>query len=157
DGLWHLDPALAPTLDERNALWLEAPLLPEDPIAHGALARSIRTPIALGESYRTCFELAPFFRENAMQIVQPDLGRSRITEGMRFAAISPAIVPHVSIALGPQIAAAIHFAAALENCCLCEFNPRVLEIANRFLVTPIRMEGPSYVTPRNPGLGIEMF
>ena len=125
DGLWHLDPAL----DERNALWLECPLLPEDPIAHGALARSIRTPIALGESYRTWFELAPFFREGAMKIVQPDPGRSGITEGIRIAAMSPAIVPHVSIALGPQIAAAI------------------LEAVNRFLVSPLRMEGAAYVTP----------
>jgi len=156
DGLWHIDPAMAPSLDDRNALWLEAPLLPEDPIAHGQLARSIRTPIALGESYRSCFELAPFFRENAMQIVQPDLGRSGITEGMRIAAISPAIVPHVSIALGPQIAAAIHFAAALENCSLCEFNPRVLEVANRFLVSPLAMDGAAYVIPQGPGLGIEM-
>ncbi len=156
DGLWHMDPAQAPSLDERNALWLEAPLLPEDPIAHGALARSIRTPIALGESYRTCFELAPFFRENAMRIVQPDLGRSGITEGMRIAAISPAIVPHVSIALGPQIAAAIHFAAALDNCALCEYNPRVLEVANRFLKSPLRLQGAAYAVPQGPGLGIEM-
>lgn len=157
DGLWHLDPALAPSLDERGALWLEAPLLPEDPIAHGILARSIRTPIALGESYRTCFELAPFFREGAMKIVQPDLGRSGITEGMRIAALSETIVPHVSIALGPQIAAAIHFAAAIENCALCEFNPRVLEVANRFLAAPLRLEGAAYVVPQGPGLGIEMI
>ena len=74
-----------------------------------------------------------------------------------LSAISPAIVPHVSIALGPQIAAAIHFAAALENCTLCEFNPRVLEVANRFLVAPLTMEGASYVTPKGPGLGIEML
>ena len=91
-----------------------------------------------------------------MKIVQPDLGRSGIAEGLRIAAMSPEIDPQVSIALGPQIAAAIHFAAALENCSLCEFNPRVLEVANQFQVVPLRLECAAYVVPQEPGLGIEM-
>ena len=78
DALWRLDAttaaALSRQLEERNALWLEAPLLPEDSIAHGELARRIKTPLALGESYRTTYEMAPFFREKAVQFAQPDLG-----------------------------------------------------------------------------------
>src|SRR5579864_5280104 len=70
DALWRLSPEDAvdfgSELDRRNALWLEAPLAPEDPLAHAALARAIRTPLALGESYRTHFELAPFFRLQAL-------------------------------------------------------------------------------------------
>ena len=48
DALWRLDAttaaALSRQLEERNALWLEAPLLPEDSIAHGELARRIEQP-----------------------------------------------------------------------------------------------------------------
>jgi L-alanine-DL-glutamate epimerase-like enolase superfamily enzyme len=65
-------------------------------------------------------------------------------------------VPHVSIALGPQIAAAVHFAAAVPNCPMLEFNPNVVETANRYLETPLRMDGAAYVVPEGPGLGVSI-
>ncbi|HWB96822.1 MAG TPA: mandelate racemase/muconate lactonizing enzyme family protein, partial [Bryobacteraceae bacterium] len=162
DALWRLTdagaPELAAELDKRGVRWLEAPLAPESARAHGRLAASIRVPVAIGESYRTLFELEPFFEAKAMRIVQPDLGRTGITEGLRIAGatweLGLEVVPHVSIALGPQIAAAIHFAASLANCPVLEFNPTVLETANRHLLDPIVMEGPAYKVPDGPGLGI---
>ena len=55
DALWRLDPASALAigrrLDQRSALWLEAPLPPEDALAHGELAGALATALALGESY----------------------------------------------------------------------------------------------------------
>ena len=164
DALWRLTDETAyrfgRELDERQALFLECPLPPEDAVAHGGLARSIRTPIAIGESYRTRFELGPFFRNQAMRYVQPDLGRTGITEGLVIADLARqhdvAVVPHVSIAMGPQIAAAIHFAAAQSNCPMLEYNPAVLSTANRFLVDPLRVEDGSYCVPTGPGLGVEM-
>jgi D-galactarolactone cycloisomerase len=164
DALWRFTPEtaleLAPELAARNVLWLEAPLAPEGATAHGALAAAIKTPIAIGESYRTLFELDPFFAANAMKIVQPDLGRTGITEALRIARAAEArglaVIPHVSIALGPQIAAAIHFAASIPNCPMLEFNPNVLTVANRFLEDPIGMDGTNYVVPGAPGLGANM-
>jgi D-galactarolactone cycloisomerase len=162
DGLWRftLETALdlAPELAKRNVLWFEAPLAPESAQAHGALAAAITTPLAIGESYRTVFELDPFFAAQAMKIVQPDLGRTGITEGLHIARAAAAqgltVIPHVSIALGPQIAAAIHFAAAIPNCPMLEFNPGVLKMANGFLEEPLRMDGENYVVPDAPGLGV---
>jgi D-galactarolactone cycloisomerase len=164
DALWRLTPEtavkLAPELASRNIAWLEAPLAPESAEAHGALAAAIKTPIAIGESYRTLFELDPFFAAHAMKIVQPDLGRTGITEGLRIARAAEArgltVIPHVSIALGPQLAAAIHFAAAIPNCPLLEFNPNVLKVANQFLAEPIQMEAANYLVPAGPGLGVNM-
>ena len=151
---------LARQLDERNALWLEAPFLPEDPIAHGGLARGIKTPLALGESYRTTYEMAPFFREKAVRFAQPDLGRTGITEARRIATQAEEhgadVVPHVSIALAPQIAAAIHFAAATPGCSLLEFNPNVLAIANRYVDEPLEVRGAKYAVPKRPGLGVDI-
>lgn len=160
DALWRLTPEtaleLAPHLEQRGVRWLEAPLPPENALAHAALAAAIETPIAIGESYRTLFELDPFFAARAMKIVQPDLGRTGITEALRIARAAIArgltVIPHVSIALGPQIAAAIHFAASIPNCPMLEFNPNVLKIANRFLTEPIRIEGENYVVPEAAGL-----
>jgi D-galactarolactone cycloisomerase len=157
DALWRLTPGTAVEFDRPGTLWLEAPLAPEDVDAHAALAARIKTPLALGESYRTRYEMAPFFRAGAVGVYQPDLGRTGITEGLRLAAISPApVVPHISIAFGPQLGAALQFAAAVGNCSLAEYNPQVLAVANRFLASPILLEGENYVVPDGPGLGIEL-
>ncbi len=164
DALWRLTPedavAFGHALDGMNALWLEAPLAPEDAPAHAALARAISTPLAIGESYRTRYEMTPFFREGGLRYVQPDLGRCGLTEGLRIAKLAEergiAVVPHLSIAMGPQIAAAIHFAAAVPNCELLEFNPNVLEVANGFLADPMTCAGGWYRVPAGPGLGADV-
>jgi galactonate dehydratase len=164
DALWRLTPqsalGLAPELESRSALWLEAPLAPESAREHGELAAAIRTPLAIGESYRTLFELTPFLDAHAMRIIQPDLGRTGITEGLRIARAAEAlgldVVPHISIALGPQIAAAIHFAASIPNCPLLEYNPNVLSVANKRLSDLISLDGAAYKVPDGPGLGVTM-
>lgn len=154
DALWHVDPERASELDACEALWLECPLVPDDVEGHRRLARGIRTPIALGESYRTCAELRPFL--DVATYLQPDLGRSGITESLRIAGLGRTVVPHVSVALGPQIAAAVHFAASVPNCQLCEYNPRIVEVANRFLHNPLLISGAEWVVPGGPGLGVEI-
>jgi galactonate dehydratase len=163
DALWRLTPESAipfeAELATRSARWLEAPLAPESARRHGELAQAVQTPIALGESYRTLFELEPFFEAGAMRIVQPDLGRTGITEGLRIAREAARrgleVIPHVSIALGPQLAAAIHFAAAAPNCPILEFNPSVLSTANQYLHEPLRFEDACYIVPKGPGLGVQ--
>ncbi|MEK0444684.1 MAG: hypothetical protein RLZZ399_5 [Verrucomicrobiota bacterium] len=157
DALWHLPPesavAMGRELDARNARWLECPLYPEEIEAHASLATSIQTPLAVGESYRSLHELRPFFP--IAKILQPDLGRCGITGSMRIAEAFPGeVIPHLSIAMGPQIAAALHFAAAASQCTLCEFNPNVLHTANAFLRDPLLREGSHYQIPQAPGLGI---
>ena len=163
DALWRLTPEsaryLAPELEHREVMFLESPLAPESALLHGALARDIRTPLALGESYRTVFELEPFFGAFAMKTVQPDLGRTGITEGLRIVAAARqhgvSVIPHVSIAMGPQLAAAIHFAAA-TGCQLLEFNPSVVTMANRYLRQAIQVKDGCYLVPEGPGLGIDL-
>jgi galactonate dehydratase len=157
DGLWHLPAgeaiAMGHDLDARRAQWLECPLWPEDVAGHQALAAAIATPLAVGESYRTLAEMQPFFGSAGR--LQPDLGRCGITGFMRIAAaFQGPLSPHVSIAMGPQIAAAIHVAAAAAHCDLCEYNPTVLDTANAFLAEPLRVVDGRYAVPQAPGLGI---
>jgi D-galactarolactone cycloisomerase len=158
DGLWHLPPddavGMARELDRRGCRWLECPFYPDEIEAHARLAAVIKTPLAVGESYRTRREMEPFFAVAGM--LQPDLGRCGITGTLDIAgAFGGQIVPHVSIAMGPQIAAAIHVAAALEHCPMCEFNPNILHMANTFLREPLVREQAAYRVPTGPGLGIE--
>ena len=90
----------------------------------------------------------------------PDLGRCGISEALGWSRVAGEseieVVPHVSIAMGPQIAGGLHFSAAAPNCPLVEYNPKVLETANRFLKEPIVMERASYGLPTGAGLGAEM-
>lgn len=161
DALWRLDGSSARDfgreLDERDALWLECPLPPESPADHARLATEIRTPIALGESYRSCHEMSPFLACRCVRWLQPDLGRWGITEAVRLvreAGTGVEIAPHISIAMGPQIAAALHFCSSSRNVRLAEYNPAVLSVANRFLDQPLEVEGAEYVLPGGAGLGI---
>ncbi|MBY0373798.1 MAG: mandelate racemase/muconate lactonizing enzyme family protein [Bryobacteraceae bacterium] len=155
DCLWRLRwPESREFLDElarRNPRWVEAPFQPDDREAHEAVFA--RYPIALGESYRTRAEMGWFAPR--VQVLQPDLGRAGITETLRMAEFGVPIVPHVSIAMGPQIAAAIHVSAAL-GARYCEFNPAVLAMANRFSDPSIAMETAAYRVPEAPGLGLEI-
>jgi D-galactarolactone cycloisomerase len=162
DALWRFDAARAVRigreLDARSAGWFEAPLKPEDVAGHARLAASIETPVAIGESYRTRWEMQPFFAAGAVEVFQPDLGRSGITEGMKLAAMAELyhvpVAIHVSIGLGVQIAAALHFAAAVPNLIYVECNPQVWRVAEEMLIGSLPIGAGSIGIPDEPGLGI---
>lgn len=162
DALWRLDPDTAPAfcrlMERFEPLFLECPFPPEEEQWHVDLAGATSIPIAAGESYRTRYEVRRLLESRAIRYLQPDLGRSGITEGLRLAAMArdcgAHIVPHVSIAQAPQLAAAIHFAAAVSACSMLEFNPTVLHAANQFAEQSIELRGGSYLVPSGPGLGV---
>ncbi len=164
DALWRFDAAQAVSigkqLDTRSAGWFEAPLKPEDVAGHARLAASIETPVAIGESYRTRWEMQPFFIAGAVEIFQPDIGRSGITEGMKLAAMAELYnVPlaiHISIGLGVQIAAALHFAASVPNLFYVEYNPQVWRVAEEMSVSSLPVGAGTIGIPDGPGLGIEI-
>src|SRR5262249_17495119 len=148
-------PRFAEALSARHAGWLEAPLMPEDVAGHARLAHRTRVPIAIGESYRTRYEMRPFFERGAVGVLQPDLGRSGITESRKLAVLADTfhvpIAPHVSIGLGPQLAAGLHLSAATTNLACLEVNPRVQDVANRFLRTPLPTGVAHLFPPERPG------
>ncbi|MGD0124010.1 MAG: mandelate racemase/muconate lactonizing enzyme family protein [Terriglobia bacterium] len=160
DALWRLDPFTARELCRRlnGIMFLECPFPPEEAEWHIDLARSTDVPLAIGESYRTRYELRRLLECDAVRFLQPDLGRSGLTEGMRIADLARShgvkIVPHVSIAQAPQLAAAIHFAAAQSEASLLEFNPTILDAANQFLASPLEVRDGCYLVPSGPGLGV---
>ena len=164
DALWRLDEAravrFAQELAPSDVLWLEAPLVPEDVRGHARLARRSPIPIALGECYRTRFEILPFFERGAVGVLQPDLGRSGITEARKLAVLADTyhvpVAPHVSIGLGPQIAAAVHAAAAIPNLLLLECNPSVFEQSARVTRGALEWTVAGVRVPPQPGLGVEI-
>ncbi|AMY09423.1 D-galactonate dehydratase [Luteitalea pratensis] len=164
DALWRLDETralrFAHALAAFDVLWLEAPLAPEDVRGHARLARRSPVRLALGESYRTRFEVLPYFERGAIGVLQPDLGRSGITEARKLAVLADThqvpVAPHVSIGLGPQIAAAIHFAAATPNLLLLECNPGVFELSARLAHDALEWSVAGVPVGREPGLGVRI-
>jgi D-galactarolactone cycloisomerase len=164
DVLWRMEPAEAVRfgreLDSRKATWLEAPLKPEDVNGHARLAASIDTSIAIGECWRTRWEMKPFFDAGAVEVFQPDIGRSGITEGMKLCALAELynipVAFHISIGLGVQIAAALHVAASIPNLMLVECNPKVWQVAEQLLKASLPVGAGIVGIPDGVGLGIEI-
>jgi len=164
DALWRFDLARAVKigrqLDARDAGWFEAPLKPEDVAGHARLAESAETPVAIGESYRTRWETQPFFAAGAVEVFQPGIGRSGVTEGMKLAALAELhqtpIAFHVSIGLGVQIAAALHVAASIPNLMFVECNPKVWQVAEALLTTSLPVGAGVVGIPEGAGLGVEI-
>jgi galactonate dehydratase len=164
DALWRLNRQsalrFARELDACNVGWLEAPLAPEDVAGHRDLARLSPIRIAVGESYRTSYEIMPFLEARAVQVLQPDIGRCGVTEGNHMASLARSfhisMAPHISIGLGPQIAAAIQCSASWSNLEYVECNPQIYIIAERFQTENLGFSSTAVEVADRPGLGIEM-
>jgi galactonate dehydratase len=164
DALWRLNledaMEFARMVADFDAFWLEAPLVSEDVHGHQKLAAASPVRIAIGESYRTRYEIAPFFETHAMHVLQPDIGRCGITEGMHLSTMAASaglrIAPHISIGMGPQIAAALHCAANWKHLDYVECNPQIYAIAGQFQSVVFKMSASTITVPDLPGLGIAL-
>jgi galactonate dehydratase len=164
DVLWKYDTnsalRLGRLLETAGALWLEAPVEPEDVAGNSSLARALDLPIANGETLRTRLEFRPWLEQRAIDIAQPDIGRCGLTEGLAVIELAETFhVPvalHMGMASAVMIAATLQAAAASPHVGLIEYQPVVLEAANQLLTTPLRCEAGRMKVPAGPGLGIEL-
>jgi L-alanine-DL-glutamate epimerase-like enolase superfamily enzyme len=158
---WRLRPSwdfsFERQIDQRGPLWLANPLPPEDPFAHGRLSKAMCTPLALGECYHTHYELAPFFHELAVGVLQVDLGRCGLSEAFRMAETARnrniPVVVRVGATVGPQLAAALQFAASAPDRRV-EYNRGRLKATNAVLTSPIELKQGKYQVTAAAGLGI---
>lgn len=151
---------LADGLARLGCWFLEAPLAPEDEAGHAALVRRSALPIAVGETLRNRFEFERWTRERSLDIAQPDVGRTGITEAMAIAELCAArhvpVAPHHSVGLGVALAAGVHFSASVSDLLAFEYQPTTAEVAQRILATPFVPDPASYRVPSGTGLGIEV-
>lgn len=151
---------LARQLEALDTAVLEAPINPEDLEAHVQLAAAVSIPIAIGETERTRYQFRPWLVQRGADLLQPDVGRTGISELVKIARMAEAfnipVAPHLSVGLGGCIAASIHAAAALPNLWMLEFQPPVFELANALLETPLVCAEGQYHLPSGPGLGIQI-
>jgi L-alanine-DL-glutamate epimerase-like enolase superfamily enzyme len=164
DWFWKYDRSDALRLgriaDELRLAWIESPLDPEDIAGHAALAQALDTPIAVGEPLRTTRQFLEWCRHEALDIAQPDILRTGITEGKKIADLVHAhhrtIAPHSSIFLGTGTAATWHLSAAIPNFRVQEHQPPSFEITNRFIEPAMQVVHGELVVPLGPGLGVSV-
>jgi L-alanine-DL-glutamate epimerase-like enolase superfamily enzyme len=147
-------------LDELNAAWFESPIDPEDVAGHSQLAKSIKTPLAIGEPLRTVREFEPWLQQKAMQIAQPDIVRCGITGGQKIIKqclkYGLQIAPHIGVCTAIGVAATWHVTSVITNAASQEHQLDMFETANKVLNTPLEVEGGQAIVPTRIGLGISV-
>jgi galactonate dehydratase len=143
-----------------NVEWMESPLPPELIAEHAALAESVEIPLAVGEPLRTRFQFQDWFDRRALDVAQPDIARSGISESQRICDLAAArkipVAFHLGVCLGIGIAATWQLAAATRGYTILEHQPPMLELSNQFLTEPLHMEAGQAVLPDKPGLGVDV-
>jgi len=146
-------------LEPYRPYFVEAPCQPEDIEGQAHVGAAIRVPLALGEEWRTVYEVRPRLERRAMSILQPEIGHTGISQFMQIARMANAfhvkVIPHASIGIGIFQAASLHAAAALPNCPMHEYQHSVFDRNLAYVKTDMRCEAGAFVLPQGPGLGIE--
>ncbi|MGZ8344210.1 MAG: galactonate dehydratase [Allosphingosinicella sp.] len=157
---------LAKALEPLGLLFIEEPVLSENPEGLAQLAQLVSTPIALGERLHSRWDFKPFFEAGAVDIIQPDLSHcGGILEGRRIAAMAEAydvaVAPHCP--LGPlALAACLQVAATAPNVALQEMSLGIHYNVGGDLYTFCKDPAPLTATdgwlavPTGPGLGIDI-
>jgi galactonate dehydratase len=157
---------LAKALEPLGLLFIEEPLLSENPEGLAQLAQLVSTPIALGERLHSRWDFKPFFEAGAVDIIQPDLSHcGGILEGRRIAAMAEAydvaVAPHCP--LGPlALAACLQVAATAPNVALQEMSIGIHYNVGGDLYTfckdpvPLTATDGWLAVPQGPGLGVDI-
>lgn len=165
DGHWMYDRATALSLgrayEGEGVAWLEAPLDPADLRGHAELARALDLPIAIGEVEQTRTQFLEILERGAADILQPDVGRAGgLTESRRIAALAETfnipVAPHHGIGAGPLVVAGLHFAAAIPNFVVLEYQDLMHLTMAELVDRPPKLVDGFLQVPDAPGLGIDV-
>jgi L-alanine-DL-glutamate epimerase-like enolase superfamily enzyme len=149
-------------LEAEGVYWFEEPVAPDNLDGYSRLAHAFSMPVAGGESEFTRWAFKELLVREAIDIVQPDLGRcGGFTEGRKIAALASAfdvpVAPHSGASSAVAIAAAIQWAAALPNMLTFEWMYPENPLREELLVEPLAPMRDGFVdVSQKPGLGIEI-
>lgn len=157
---------LARLLEPLGLLFMEEPLLSENPEGLAQLAQLSSTPIALGERLYSRWDFKPFLMSGAVDIIQPDLSHAGgLSECRRIAALAEtfdvAVAPHCP--LGPiALAACLQLAACTPNVVLQEMSLGIHYNQGHDLYSYVTDAAPLTAIdgflpiPTAPGLGVDI-
>jgi galactonate dehydratase len=145
-------------LEPHNLYFAEAPCQPEDIEGQSRVATSIGVPLALGEEWRTVYEVRPRLEARVCGIIQPEIGHTGITQFARIAQMAQAfhvrIIPHASISAGIFMAASLQATAALQRVPYHEYQHSIFDRNLAFTDCDMACAAGHYTVPSGPGLGV---
>jgi L-alanine-DL-glutamate epimerase-like enolase superfamily enzyme len=148
-------------MEAQKLYWIEEPVATDDIDGSARVADALATPIAGYETEMGLYGFRQLIDRGAVDIVQPDIAWSGgFSEGRRIAAYAQAhhkmVAPH-AFAGAVLLVASLHFAAAIPNAMLLEWDQNPNALRDELLKEPLRLENDGTVRPpERPGLGIEL-
>jgi L-alanine-DL-glutamate epimerase-like enolase superfamily enzyme len=148
-------------MEPHKLYWIEEPVATDDIDGSARVADALATPIAGYETEVGLYGFRQLIDRCAVDIVQPDIAWSGgFSEGRRIAAYAQAhhrmVAPH-AFAGAVLLVASLHFAAAIPNGLLLEWDQNPNALRDELLKEPLRLESDGAVRlPELPGLGIEL-
>ncbi|MCK8782300.1 mandelate racemase/muconate lactonizing enzyme family protein [Rhizobium sp. NTR19] len=145
---------------EPYGLWFaEAPVRTEDIGGLGWVASNVTSAIAVGEEWRTVFDMQLRLERANIAIVQPEMGHKGITEFMRIGQLAHVhhleVIPHATIGGGIFLAASLQASFALPTVTAHEFQHSIFEPNRRLLKGDMDCREGYYRLANAPGLGVE--
>ena len=157
---------LAKALEPLGLMFIEEPILSENPEGLAQIAQLTSTPIALGERLYSRWDFKPFFESGAVDIIQPDLSHAGgILEDRKIAAMAEAydiaVAPHCP--LGPlALASCLQVAAVAPNVAIQEMSLGIHYNVGADLLSYcsdkacLSPKDGFLAIPDGPGLGVEV-
>ncbi len=143
----------------RGVRFFECPLQPEDLAGHRTLHQSDGAPIAIGEHFRTTYQLNDWLTpEPVFDVYQPDIGRTSISDFIRqrnlaFANNIP-VTPHMGNGVSVFQAATLQCAAVSSPELLQEFQGGLSNLLRDASDTGWKLTDGAFQLPDRPGLGV---
>ncbi len=163
DTLWMCDLADAISAKRefglRNLRFFECPLQPEDIAGHRNLHQADGSPIAIGEHFRTTYQLNDWLTpEPVFDVYQPDIGRTSISDFIRqrnlaYAANIP-VTPHMGNGVSVFQAATLQCAAVSSPDLLQEFQGGLSNLLQDASDTGWTLRDGAFDLPDRPGIGV---
>ena len=146
-------------MQKYNIFYFEEPNTPT-PKMNKFISDRLDMPIAQGERIYTRWQYAPYFENNSVQVIQPDMGNTGgITETKKICDMAYVydVSVQIHVCAGPiSTAAALHMECAIPNFVIHEHHRNCLYEANRKLaIYDYQPVNGKYKVPDLPGLGNE--
>ena len=151
---------VARRLEPQNLAWYEEPVAPTDIAATKAIERGIEQRMAGGEFLFGIEGFGPLCREQAVDVIMPDVKHcGGLLEARKIAAVAEldgvAVSPHNPS--GPvATAASAQLCAGLPNFEILEMQWGEADWRGDLVDPPERFENGSVAVPEGPGLGVEL-
>ena len=160
--VWDAKTALkmAKRFSDYDIYWLEEPLHPDDLDGYARLSQGTDMRIAAGEEESSRHSYLELMDRGKVDIVQVDVTRcGGLTEAMRIAQMAhdrhKPVVNH-SFKSGINIAASLHFLAAVPNSFIFEYCVSQSPLRQYLTKQTFNVKGGMVKVPEEPGLGIEL-